>query len=108
MYILQLALQRAGYLYEQPDGIFGQRTLSAVLQFQKENNLKQDGIVGIRTWNALLPYLKDLQEVYGYTNEVDEASLMELAKRLASSYNDLPLGINFELKYIKERNNEKK
>ena len=58
VYILQLALQRAGYLYEQPDGIFGQRTLSAVLQLQKENNLKQDGIVGIRTWNALLPYLK--------------------------------------------------
>ena len=41
--------------------------------------------------------LKDLQEVYGYTNEVDEESLMELASRLASSYNDKPLEIKFEL-----------
>ena len=43
--------------------------------------------------------LKELQEVYGYTNEVDEASLMELASRLASSYNAKPLGIEFELVY---------
>ena len=44
--------------------------------------------------------LKDLQEVYGYTNEVDEESLMGLASRLASSYNDSPLGIEFELKDV--------
>ena len=44
--------------------------------------------------------LKDLQEVYGYTNEVDEDSLMELAARLASSYNEKPLGIEFELKDV--------
>ncbi len=58
VYILQLALNRAGYLNEEPDGIFGARTQNAVLRFQGDNNLKQDGIVGVRTWNALLPYLK--------------------------------------------------
>ena len=58
VYILQLALNRAGHLNEEPDGIFGARTTNAVLRFQRENNLKQDGIVGVRTWNALLPYLK--------------------------------------------------
>lgn len=58
VYILQLALNRAGYLNEVPDGIFGARTQNAVLRFQGDNNLKQDGIVGVRTWNALLPYLK--------------------------------------------------
>ena len=58
VYILQLALNRAEYLNEEPDGVFGARTLNAVLRFQGDNNLKQDGIVGVRTWNALLPYLK--------------------------------------------------
>lgn len=58
VYILQLALKRAEYLSEEPDGIFGERTQNAVLRFQRDNNLKQDGIVGVRTWNALLPYLK--------------------------------------------------
>ncbi len=58
VYILQLALNRASYLNEEPDGIFGNRTQNAVLRFQGDNNLKQDGIVGIRTWNALMPYLK--------------------------------------------------
>ena len=43
--------------------------------------------------------LKDLQETYGYTNEVNEESLMELAHRLASGYNDAPLGIKFDLSY---------
>ncbi len=58
VYILQLALNRSGYLNEEPDGIFGVRTTNAVLRFQEVNNLKQDGIVGVRTWNALMPYLK--------------------------------------------------
>ena len=58
VFILQLALNRAGYLNEEPDGIFGARTTNAVLRFQGDNNLKQDGIVGVRTWNALMPYLK--------------------------------------------------
>ena len=48
--------------------------------------------VGIRV-------LKDLQEAYGYTNEVDEESLLKLASTLASSYNDDPLNIEFELEY---------
>ena len=58
VYILQLVLNRSGYLNEEPDGIFGVRTTNAVLRFQEVNNLKQDGIVGVRTWNALMPYLK--------------------------------------------------
>jgi len=35
------------------DGVFGQRTLSAVKAFQISNNLEVDGIVGHKTWNAL-------------------------------------------------------
>ena len=58
VYILQLALNRAGFLNENPDGIFGVRTQNAVLRFQQSAGLNTDGIVGVRTWNALLPYLK--------------------------------------------------
>ena len=35
------------------DGIFGDQTKQAVLNFQKQNNLAQDGIVGSQTWGAL-------------------------------------------------------
>ena len=37
VYILQLALNRASYLNEEPDGIFGNRTQNAVLRFQGDN-----------------------------------------------------------------------
>lgn len=35
------------------DGIFGPKTHSAVLVFQKRNNLTTDGLIGKNTWNKL-------------------------------------------------------
>ncbi|NET62196.1 MAG: peptidoglycan-binding protein [Symploca sp. SIO2E6] len=35
------------------DGIFGLKTLQAVIAFQKQHNLLVDGIVGPKTWNKL-------------------------------------------------------
>ncbi len=55
--ILQNALRNAGYDPGPLDGIFGRRTLSAVLAFQKANRITADGVVGPRTWAALEPYL---------------------------------------------------
>ena len=46
VYILQLALDRAGYLNEEPDGIFGARTQNAVLRFQGDNNYKLFAQIG--------------------------------------------------------------
>lgn len=36
------------------DGHFGKKTLKAVKQFQRDEDLTQDGVVGPNTWNALL------------------------------------------------------
>ena len=54
---IQLALKRAGYLSEAPDGIFGPKTQNAVIRFQKENSLTPDGVVGVNTLSALERYL---------------------------------------------------
>jgi lysozyme len=51
--LLQERLKELGYECGKSDGIFGQKTKQAVLQFQKNKNLKADGIVGINTWSAL-------------------------------------------------------
>ncbi len=55
--LLQLGLNREGALSPEPDGIFGQRTKDAVLDFQRRNSLAADGVVGARTWNALKTWL---------------------------------------------------
>ena len=51
--VLQQALIRLKYLSGKADGIFGQKTLSAVILFQKENNLSADGLAGKKTLTAL-------------------------------------------------------
>jgi g-D-glutamyl-meso-diaminopimelate peptidase len=59
----QLALQRAGLLNTDPDGIFGVQTAEAVRKFQRQNALPADGIIGVATWQRLLPYLKGYRTV---------------------------------------------
>lgn len=56
--LLQLALKRYGLYKGKIDGIFGNETHNALVQFQKDNGLKPDGIAGMKTWQALMPYLK--------------------------------------------------
>ena len=41
------------------DGIFGNKTLQAVKQFQKDNDLVVDGIVGPKTWQKLKPIVSN-------------------------------------------------
>ena len=55
---IQTALKSAGY-YDGPiDGKFGQKTSTAITEFQKANGLKQDGKVGPQTWLKLSEYLE--------------------------------------------------
>ena len=56
VYFLQNILQKIGYDIS-IDGIFGNNTKNAVIQFQNENGLTPDGIVGQNTWNALSAYI---------------------------------------------------
>lgn len=50
---LQLILNSRGYNCGTADGIFGAKTKSAVIAFQKAKGLGADGIVGTKTWTAL-------------------------------------------------------
>lgn len=56
--ILQMALKRANYYNYEPDGIFGEKTKSAVTAFQQSNGLVADGIVGNNTWSKISEYIK--------------------------------------------------
>src|SRR5690606_21186177 len=50
---LQNKLNALGYNAGKADGIFGSKTRSAVMAFQRANGLTVDGIVGPATWAKL-------------------------------------------------------
>lgn len=50
---IQTALTEKGYFSSAIDGIFGEKTLAAVKNFQRDNGLDADGIVGPLTMEAL-------------------------------------------------------
>ncbi|MGI6361371.1 MAG: spore cortex-lytic enzyme [Bacillota bacterium] len=50
---VQQKLKQWGYYNGSVDGVFGSRTRSAVISFQKKNSLTADGVVGNATFKAL-------------------------------------------------------
>ena len=50
---LQEQLNHLGYDCGTADGVFGTKTYTAVMHFQRDNGLTADGIVGQKTWAAL-------------------------------------------------------
>lgn len=79
--MVQLALSRAGFNAILLDGIFGGKTKSAVIQFQKARGLTPDGIVGKNTFAALRDFLT------GYTLYTIKKgdSLYSIAEKLGST-----------------------
>lgn len=59
VYVLQSMLSHAGYLQARPNGYFGQGTKSAVMSFQRDNNISVTGFVGEATRNAVNERLCD-------------------------------------------------
>lgn len=55
---VQTALKNAGYYTGNIDGKVGAGTKQAIMQFQKDRNLKADGLVGRQTWAELQTFLQ--------------------------------------------------
>lgn len=78
----QQLLTARGYTVD-ADGIFGAKTRSAVIRFQKSRSLAADGVVGPNTWSKLVTTVKSGSsgqavkaaqtqlKVYGYGLKVD-------------------------------------
>lgn len=73
---IQTVLKEWGYYTGSVDGIFGTRTKSAVIAFQKKNGLTPDGIAGNKTLSAM---------GINTTNQTSGSSDYELLARLISA-----------------------
>src|SRR5574344_902021 len=58
---IQMNLKFLNYYKGNIDGISGIQTKNAILNFQKDNELKQDGIYGEKTQEVLIPMIKQIQ-----------------------------------------------
>ena len=94
--MVQLALKRAGFDPFLLDGVFGGKTKSAVINFQKSRGLSPDGIVGKNTFAALRPFLtgytvytvKSGDSLYSIANKLGSTvTLIENANPNISQYN---------------------
>lgn len=56
---IQKALKGAGLYDGKIDGKIGSRTKAAIMEFQRQHNLKADGVIGQKTWNELKTYLTE-------------------------------------------------
>lgn len=61
----QIAIHDDAYMRLVPDGIYGERTLEAVMIFQREKNLPVTGVVNDQTWSAIVAAYEKMEFLYG-------------------------------------------
>jgi len=88
--VLDICISTGGDFAE----IFAENTYSQVIRMANGKVLEA---VNGNTYGVGIRILKGLEEVYGYTNDVTSKGLKKLATSLASSYNEEPLNIEYEL-----------
>ena len=76
MLSIQSLLSRIGYDPGPIDGIFGQQTRQAVIDFQVDNGLTPDGIVGPATWRQFEVFLEAMTDI-GYSQGIHFIILRE-------------------------------
>lgn len=81
--LIQSLLARIGYNPGPIDGIFGQQTRQAVIQYQRDNGLTPDGIVGPATWNSFERFLRGYDN---YTIRLRD-TIYNIARRYYTSVN---------------------
>ncbi len=62
----QLAIHNDVLVRLAVDGIFGERTLEAVMVFQREYHLPVNGVVDLNTWDAIQKAYFEAELLYGY------------------------------------------
>ncbi len=77
---MQTKLKRWGYYFGAVDGIFGAKTKTAVIKFQKKNGLVADGIVGNKTLSALGMKTTSNQNSSGATSSYSDSDVALLAR----------------------------
>lgn len=71
------------------DGIFGQNTRRALIEFQKKNNLTPDGIAGNNTFSVLYsesPKNEPITQKSNNTTNTETQKLVEVAKTIINTY----------------------
>lgn len=62
----QLAIHNDALTRLAVDGIFGERTLEAVMVFQREYHLPVNGVVNLSTWDAIRDAYFQMELLYGF------------------------------------------
>lgn len=97
---LQMNLKYLGYYDGEIDGIKGNKTLEAIKNFQKDNNLTVDGIAGQNTIDCIRAIIVADQEKFGVT--VDGVAGEETTNA-RNNYNENTIVNNWDsIKYFKQ------